>query len=166
MSDPLVSSNHGDPTTFSLSNVNAAAKSACSFLKLKTGPLSMPMHQRKCLHVLIDMGNRCGVSLINELTFLSMCPQGTLDPINVNITGAGKQQYLTCVGPPLEIQFYNKTSKNSLIYRFRTLVFCNLQLPLLLSSSYLFKIGAIINVCKKYYVPKNSSVKGHFNAID
>ena len=95
MSDPGVSSNPGVPTTFSLSNVNAAAKSACSFLKLKTGPLSLPMHAREMLHILVDTENRCGVSLINELTFRSMCPKSILDPINVNITGAGKQQYLT-----------------------------------------------------------------------
>ena len=85
MSDPGVHSNPGVPTTVSLSNVNAAVKFTCSFLKLKTGPLSMPMHARKMLHILVDTGNRCGVSLINELTFRSMCPKGVLDPINVNI---------------------------------------------------------------------------------
>ena len=77
MSDLLASSNQGDPTNLSLSNVNAAAKTACSLLKLKTGPLSM--HQRKFLHVLVDTGNHCGVSLINK----QCVPTGLWTPLKL-----------------------------------------------------------------------------------
>ena len=149
MSDPGVSSYPGVPTPPNVSNVNAASKAACSFLKIKTGPASMPMAKRKHLYVLVDTGNRCGVSLINELIFRSMCPNGVLDPVDANITGAGTKQYLTCVGrpkEPLELQFYDKDSQQSVIYRFRPLVIRNLQLPLLLSNKDLYKIGAVINV--------------------
>ena len=74
----------------------------------------MPMAKRKHLCVLVDTGNRCGVSLINELIFRSMCPNCVLDPVDANITGAGTKQYLTCVGrpkEPLELQFYDKVSQ-------------------------------------------------------
>ena len=149
MSDPLVPSNPGVPTPNSLNNVNAVMQTACSFLKLKTGPASMPLYRRKCLHVLVDTGNRCGVTLINELIFRSMSPTGELESVQTSITGAGQKQFLTCVGrpkEPLELQFYDKESKNALIYRFRPLVIRNLQLPLLLSSNDLARIGAVIDV--------------------
>ena len=132
-------------------NINAlvANSKPNSFLKLKAGPTSLAVKSRKHLHILVDTGNRCGVGLINELTYRAMCPRGQLEKVKVVISAAGQDQFLSCVGrsvEPIELQFYDKISQAQLFYSFRPLVIRNLQLPMLLSSKDLSNIGAIIHV--------------------